>query len=298
MLPARFEFCGARVGAPLVGARRRRSKGRPQGPPLRSRHRLFFTLFALAVALVPFSGRFAQSRIEGSVRMRFHCCRIVFQCGRRRRLEPAASPNTKRALRSGNCYSGNIRFGPKRRGVHAHHQSPKISQYRHGCRARWPRSAFSPGAAMRPSSPGGTPITMWRSTDECPAARGGRSHPRAVGRPRRHPGLPQQPARRRYRHAVAIAHRRDPAVQPVGPHPADLRAALPPSTASASRSRTTTRCGAPWTARSALSSAPRSASPGSMPSPRCGTTATARSPAARIRSPRPTTSRASRSACR
>ena len=63
----------------------------------------------------------------------------------------------------------------------------------------------------------------------------------------------------------------------------------PRSMRSASPSPTTTRSGRRWTASSAPMSAPRSRRSACMPSRRCGTTASARSPAAPSRSRAPRT---------
>ena len=54
-----------------------------------------------------------------------------------------------------------------------------------------------------------------RTPDERAAARGGRSDQARIRRTRGRSDIPQQPARRRHRHAVAAAHRRDRDVQHV-----------------------------------------------------------------------------------
>ena len=147
--------------------------------------------------------------------------------------QAAASRNGKQTLRYSQSYrqpdrseAAIVTKAPKPRGPHAHHHPPEAPQGRHRRsdrrrRIRHPDPARRCGRvhlALCQQQRGAAP-------DEPPPARGGGPDPRAIGRARRHPGVSQQPARRRYRHAVAIAHRRDPAVQPVRPHPLDLRAA-------------------------------------------------------------------------
>ena len=127
--------------------------------------------------------------------------------------------------------------------------------------------------------------------------RGGRPHQGEDRRQGRDPGVPEQPARLRHRHAEPAALRRARVLHPVRPDPVDAGAGrldqrrrlrvqgLRPGLAGDGRRARRATCAA------------RSPSAASTRSARCGTTAIARSPARPSRSRRRTTSRASRSAC-
>ena len=129
----------------------------------------------------------------------------------------------------------------------------------------------------------------------------GKRRSRSAGdqRPARDPDLPQQPARRRHRHADPVAHRRDRVLHPVRADPVDARAARLDQRHRLRLQGLRSGLDGDGRRRSAPMFATQIAKSGLYaPSTRSGTTAFARSRSRRIRSTRPTISRASRSACR